>query len=163
MFMRALFARNWYVSIALALALLGAGMAWAQVSKWVDEKGVVHYVDVVPDKYRGNAKAMTLRNDAPSPAEQREALLRLQQSTESQRAKRSVSAPAAPAVVDAAAPPTETDGLSCAEQWKLYRQAQECFGPYKNANGSVKVEALAQCPIVKEPTNCTARNAEARR
>ncbi|MCT7296705.1 DUF4124 domain-containing protein [Ralstonia sp. CHL-2022] len=161
--MRTHFTRSWCLPSALALALLGASAAQAQVSKWVDEKGAVHYGDVVPDKYRTNAKAMTLRNDAPSPAEQREAQLRLQQATESQRVKRSASAPAAPAVIDAAVPPTETDGLSCAEQWKVYRQAQECFGPYKNANGSVKVEALAQCPLVKEPTNCTARNAEARR
>ena len=91
----------WWLSsalvMALMVALLGFGSVQAQVSKWVDEKGTVHYGDATPDKYRDSAKAVALRNDAQSPAEAMEAQTRLQSYTESLKAPKSASEPAAPA------------------------------------------------------------------
>lgn len=125
-------------------------------------KGNVHYGDVVPDKYRSNAKAVPLRNDAPSPARERDAQLPLQKDREPLKAASRASEPASPAIIDSPAPQLQTDNLSCDEQWDQYFEALECFGPYRNANGSTKVEALSHCPIVKEPTGCDARRASAR-
>lgn len=143
------------------MALFSAGTVQAQVAKWVDEKGIVHYGDVVPDKYRDHAKALVLRRDAPHPAQEKEVQLPTQHYREPKRAASLAPEPTPTAVIDSPAP-LQTDGLSCQEQWVRYRQAQECFGPFRNANGSMKVEAIAQCPIVEEPTNCNDRRTSAR-
>lgn len=60
------------VRLALAAALLGAWAAGAEAQfyRYVDERGVPHYVDgldAVPERYRRGAVPLTLRN-APAPA-----------------------------------------------------------------------------------------------
>jgi hypothetical protein len=44
----------------------------------VDESGVVHYGDSVPEKFRNNGKIVPLRSDTPTAAQVREAQLRLE-------------------------------------------------------------------------------------
>jgi hypothetical protein len=147
--------------MALMAALLVFGTVQAQVSKWVDEKGTVHYGDAIPDKYRDSAKAVALRNDAQSPAEAMEAQTRLQSYTESPKAPKSASEPAAPAIDDSLPPQVRVYDSSCDGQWQQYYDALDCFAPYKNTNGSMKPEAASRCPIIKAP-NCIARNVKPR-
>lgn len=60
----------------LLAALLGPGAAAAQIYRWVDEAGTPHFVeglDSVPERYRGSATPLGLRNapvapPAPGPA-----------------------------------------------------------------------------------------------
>jgi hypothetical protein len=159
--LKATLARNWRLSSALAVVLLGFGNVQAEVSKWVDEKGAVHYGDAVPDKYRGSAKVMPPNSDAPSPAQERDAQLRLQEYTEALKATSAAPEPATPAIVDSPAPQTKTHDLSCDGQWQRYFDAQDCFGPYRIKSGAVKPEAFSACPVIKVP-NCVARNAKPR-
>lgn len=57
------------------------------------------------------------------------------------------SAPdAAPAGGDAAA-----DEERCEQELQRYRESQECFAPYRNANGSIKPEAFEHCEDLPQP------------
>jgi hypothetical protein len=151
----------------LVVALLGFGTAQAEVSRWVDEKGVVHYGDVVPEKYRGRANAVPLRSDALSPEQEKEAQLRMQKYREALKPAARAPEPAPPAIVDSTdsadspALPIQTTGLTCDEQWQQYFAAQDCFGPYRIKNGAAKIEAFSHCPVISVP-NCVARYAKPR-
>ncbi len=129
---------------SLAVGLLACcSLSHAQVAKWVDESGVVHYGDSVPEKFKNNAKIVPLHNDTPSAAQVREAQLR----TEGQRAALKSGSKSS----EAATPPHEA---SCHDKWQQFSEARDCFDPYRNANGSIKPEAFNHCPVVLEPVNC---------
>ncbi len=42
----------------------------------------------------------------------------------------------------------------CKEQWKRYRASQECFAPYRLADGGLKAEAFKHCTVIKQPDFC---------
>ena len=42
----------------------------------------------------------------------------------------------------------------CEEQWKRYRASQECFAPYRLADGGLKAEAFKHCTAIKQPDFC---------
>ncbi len=42
----------------------------------------------------------------------------------------------------------------CEEQWKRYRASQECFAPYRLADGGIKAEAFKHCTVIKQPDFC---------
>lgn len=45
----------------------------------------------------------------------------------------------------------------CEDKWMQYMKSQECFAPYRNANGSIKAEAFKHCVEVKYPADCPIR------
>lgn len=124
-----------------ALCLLLVLPAQAEIYKWVDEKGRTHFGETLPEKYRKSGQAL-----APQPLNtiQGEALRR--------------AAPPPGATDPAAAPPAPAASVApvsaaqrCAEQHAKYRQSQECFARFRNANGSLKAEAAGQCQEVPQP------------
>jgi predicted aspartyl protease len=59
------------VALALAGLLIGAGAASAQVFRWVDAEGSIHYsqgVESVPSKYRDSAVIIGYDRNEPAPA-----------------------------------------------------------------------------------------------
>lgn len=139
--------------LALLIVLgLAQGEAVAQVMRWVDDEGVVNYGTAVPERYRKNATVVDIPHP-PTETQQREAEIR-------QKKEREVAArpPALPApkpggdTAKAVEPPSGSkEDESCAEQWRRFDAAWECFNPYRNANGSVKPEGFERCPEVIQP------------
>lgn len=146
----------------LWLAFIGAVALTAQgadMFKWVDERGVVHYGESVPERYKKKATKVGQRIAEPTDAQRREAEERLTRD----RAR----AQARPAPDSASNPPPAGSGaqspasragagapLSCEEQKRRYEESQQCFHPFRLANGGVKPEAFERCVDVKEPPRC---------
>lgn len=62
--------RGWRVALFLTLVLL-PGVAVAQMYRWVDDRGTVHYsegLDSVPERYRSRAQPLNLPKAPPEPA-----------------------------------------------------------------------------------------------
>ena len=62
--------RGWPVALLLTLMLL-PGVAVAQMYRWVDDRGTVHYtegLDSVPERYRSRAQPLNLPQAPPEPA-----------------------------------------------------------------------------------------------
>jgi hypothetical protein len=56
--------------LALLAVAAAAGPGWAQIFRWIDERGVAHYsegLDSIPERHRAGAVPLGLRN-APAPA-----------------------------------------------------------------------------------------------
>lgn len=130
---------------------LAAPAAYAQVYKWVDGQGKVHYGDTPPEGQKNKPKPLELLDDRPTGAQASEAQVRLKRyQGELQKKPPAASAPvASPATVFKPVEPTRP--ASCSEQWQQYDEAYACFNPYRNANGSVKAEGFRNCPEVKVP------------
>lgn len=144
---------------ALAACLLAiAPPATAQIKRWVDEQGVVHYSDAPPTR---TAPGTKVENIAPTPplsaADKAAADARLQQyrDTLAQPAHPAASAASAPATPQARTPTPRPDDQSCAAQWQRYNAAYACMDGYriKGAKGAaVRPEAFDKCPVVAQPS-----------
>ena len=156
----------------------------AQVYKWVDEQGQVHYGNAVPKPHQKSAQPVDTTVPVPTDAERRDAAAlaeREKAAAESLRRERErvrvqeaakaapVKAAPAPAVkaapapalktAPAPAPSSPTTALSdrkrqCEEELKRFRQSQDCFAPYRTANGGIRAEAFKHCVEVKMPPFC---------
>ena len=140
-----------------AVILLGAlsfTVHATEVFKWVDEKGKVHYGSSVPEKYSN--KGRKLQSDSPDvlEARRREAEERAEREKAAADAlnKRQNTPP--PPIVAAPKPKPPAGDASCAEKWNEYKASIDCFAPFVRGNGTVREEAFAVCPTVKQPVNC---------
>ncbi|HTF16274.1 MAG TPA: DUF4124 domain-containing protein, partial [Burkholderiales bacterium] len=127
----------------------------ADVFRWVDEDGKVHYGESVPDRYKQKARKVDLTGTGVTDARRQEAEARLAKekaSAESLQRKREVKTDAE----QAAPPPPDTRqaGNECEEQLKKYMDSQNCFAPYVMKDGAVRPEAFQQCTVVKQPRGC---------
>jgi hypothetical protein len=55
-------------AIAIILIIFLSSTCWAEIYKWVDDKGTVHFTDdvtAIPEKYRENAKTKTMEEESP--------------------------------------------------------------------------------------------------
>ncbi len=62
--------RNWRGALFMVLAFL-PGLAFAQIYRWVDERGTVHYtdgLDGVPERYRSRAQPLPFPKSPPTPS-----------------------------------------------------------------------------------------------
>jgi hypothetical protein len=134
-------------------------MACAENSiyRWVDEGGLVHYGDTVPDRYKDNAtRKPELKDEHPvidvgGTAKEQNARQRAREILEPKPAPNAAPAPAPNANAPAAADPAS---LTCQQQWDQYNASQACFAPYRNANAAVRSEAFQTCKSVPEPPRC---------
>ena len=137
----------------------------ADVFRWVDENGKVHYGDAIPEKYKQQAKKVDAAGAGVTGAQRQEAESRsakekakaesLQKARESQA---DVPQPAAPPAAD-----VPKAGAECEEQMKKYLESQDCFAPYVNATGGIKPEAFQHCTEVKQPKGCFPKSGPADR
>lgn len=130
-----------------ALLLLLALPAQAEIYKWVDEKGRTHFGEVLPEKYRKSGKVLD-----PQP-------MNTISTGEMRRGANSAPSPAATPDTRPPAPPRALNAEElCVEQHQKYRQSQECFARFRNANGSLKAGAAEQCgENIPQPTCTPAR------
>jgi hypothetical protein len=143
-----------FVALILVLALSSAIYA-AEVFRWVDENGEVHYGDSVPERYKQKAKKLDSAGPPVTSEQRKEAEARLarekaavESMSKARESNSTGSKPGAPNSKRAAG------DAGCAEQMKKYQESLACFDAYRNANGSVKAEAAKNCAQVQQPTGC---------
>ena len=154
-----------HTTVLAASCLLASTAVASAVYRWVDDRGQVHYSDVVPERYRSKAKPVQPPATEPTPEQRSEALERAQ----SERAKalarevRPGDDPASAPPASAASAPSRKrpaqvpDEKTDCDTWqRLYQESLECFGPYRTVRGGVQPEAFEACHVVREPppTRC---------
>jgi hypothetical protein len=142
---------NARILVLLALALT-ASLAHAElVYKWTDDKGRVHYSDMPPEGRPSKAVEIDVRE--PSDADRKAAEDRAARNKEkSSQPVAAASAPPAGKVPSMSPPQTAPgDTSACQAEWDAYLKSTECFGPYVNANGSIRPEAFKVCTEVPQP------------
>lgn len=126
------------------LLLLAVAPAQAEIFKWVDEKGRTHFGETLPEKYRKSATSLT-----PQPVNTIKGNeLRGPGRSDDYRS----SAPAEALPPDE--PPAQSEEEQCQARHLKFRQSQECFAKYRNANGSLRTEASQNCENVEQPAPC---------
>ncbi len=151
-----------FIRLLGGAALLCALSAQAAVIyRWVDDSGRTHVSDVVPEKYKKSAIRIDSSESAVSPERKRqaeEAAARTKAMAD-EAARRRQGAPAsAPADAAASAPTTTkrpaqsvTDSTDCDTWRRLYRESEDCFGPYRTTSGGIKAEAFDKCNPIPSP------------
>lgn len=143
-----------------ALFLVSMQSSAAELYRWVDQNGQVHYGDKAPDAKKTQAKAVDLTNSRRTEAQLKEAELRADREKEMARKSHArqestANAPAAmPAATQSAAPLPAVATTPCEVAWQKYRESQVCFAKFVQVNASVKAEAYKVCTEMKEPARC---------
>lgn len=134
----------------LTLFLLCASVAHsAEIYRWVDEKGKVHFGDK-PNVPAGDAQRVQTQGGSPSEVQRREAELRAER--ERREALRDERRPVQAGTAIGAG--TKSAKEKCEEEWRRYNEAQACIGRVgRNANGSLRSGGEA-CQEVKQPERC---------
>ncbi|QTD43752.1 DUF4124 domain-containing protein [Ottowia testudinis] len=137
------------ITLLIGSALLaGASSAQAQIKRWVDERGMVHYGDAAPQARPAGAVTSVAPTEPLTPAEQAAAAQRLQKYRD-----QLAEPPQAPA--SAASSPAARGlptGNSCADQWARYNAAYACMDRYRMTRGGIRPEAFDKCPVVAQPS-----------
>jgi hypothetical protein len=148
-------------TIVFGATLLMSSVAGAStVYRWIDERGRVHYSDVVPDRYKRIAKPVNAGGAEPTAEQQREALERTKAllASTNRSASASSAAPASVASAPSAKRPAQVpnDRTDCVTWQRLYEESAECFGPYRTVGGGIRPGAFEVCNEVPEPppTRC---------
>lgn len=139
-----------FILVLVAFAPLHAGAE--QAYKWTDEKGQVHYGDVVPQDKKAVAKpiaaGVTVSDNDRKLAEERVA-----RDKESLKKLGSSTAPASSTAMPAVFGPPPSSKLTCDEAWKAYNESYACMDPYRSG-GRVRPEAFDHCKQASPPQNC---------
>ena len=139
-------------TVAAALAFAGGVLA-AEVWKWTDAQGVVHYGAAPPDDARIKASRVDLGDTSVTDSDRRAAEWRLaKDKTEADRAgaEDAASRPAHAKRAKAAAS-TASSSSSCEEAWRRFNASYACFDPYRYGRGLIRPEAYQHCTEVPEP------------
>lgn len=140
--------------LVLLVAALASSQAFAElVYKWTDENGRLHYSDAPPKGRPSQAVEINVRDLTPA---ERTAAEDRAQRLKDKAAQVAPQAPAASAPqVAAPQPPSKQtppgDTSACQAEWDAYLRSTECFGPYVNANGTIREEAFKVCKEVPQP------------
>ena len=143
------------IILLVFLSVLASSAHAAEVYRWTDDAGRVHYGDKVPDAQKAKAKPVDVKAVQVPEAERAAAQARLareKSTVEAMRRNRQESTLAnvttLPAVKTAAAPPAK---LTCAQEWERFNQSGACFAPFHTKFG-IKAEAANHCTSVLMPT-----------
>lgn len=151
----------------IAVALVLASPAVADIYKWVDNDGNIHFGERVPAEHEDQVKTVNLGKlepdqDAVDEARKRnerirnaaeataESNARWDNVAEDARAQQATSVPSGPPPLPQR--PTHKQKQERYEyELRRYRESMDCFAPYKNANGSTKAEAFEKCEVLSQP------------
>jgi len=129
------------------------------IYRWVDDQGLVHYGDTVPDKYKDKAtRKPELKDpqiiDANGTAKEQRARAQARKIIEG--APEEAANTGSPPVKNATTPanPSGNGNLTCEQKWQRYNASQACFAPYRLANGGLRPGAYEHCEAVPEPPRC---------
>lgn len=138
-------------SLCLVLLVVPSATA-AEVYRWIDERGQVHYGDQPPGP---RAAEIELHVQEPSAAEQERAAARVGRiKAQAQDWERERIADDRRDAERAPPAPEPRGELSCEERHALYRESDACFAPFRNVNGSIKPEAFEHCVPMQKPDPC---------
>jgi hypothetical protein len=148
---RAVLALSW-----MAMSVLVPATGHAQVYKWTDDKGRVHYGDEVPDDKKGKAKPIDTSKGDITPAQRREGEARAEKNKAAAKAE-----PARPVVAGSlgatrkpeapASAPEQDPKEKCRDAWRQYNESAACFDSYRVIGGGLKAEAYQRCTEVTRP------------
>jgi hypothetical protein len=143
------------VVFLLVFASMSVGTFGADIFKWVDEKGRIHYGTSVPARYKAAATKIDREKSEPTDAQRQEAAARAAKdkakaesivTPEAKSNKPRSDSPPLPAAAG-----TNEKESRCAAEMGKYMESQACFAPYRTATGGIKDEAFQHCVEVKEP------------
>ena len=142
----------------LVLMVLSLASHAADVFRWVDENGKVHYGDSVPERYKQKATKIDSAGPSVTSAQRQEAEARLarEKAAVESMSKARENDSSGPRPASAAVQESKRAGgnAGCPEQMKKYQESLACFDAYRNSNGSIKAEAFQKCSEVKQPAGC---------
>jgi len=139
----------------LSLSLAAHG---ADVFRWVDEDGKIHYGETVPERYKQKAKKLegadaTSAQRQEAQARQAREQARAESLRRAREAKSGEAQPNAEPSPDIAGAGDNTN--TCQAQLKKYLESLDCFAPYMLKGGAVRQEAFQHCTEVKQPRGCS--------
>lgn len=148
------------VLTVLVLIALGSSPTYgADIYRWVDENGQVHFSDTVPQQYKESVTTIDSRQYELSPEQRKEAEARaarekerfVETTTKQKAAEATASTKSNPKASTAAAKPPAA-ATDCATLFRRFQESSECYAPFFNANGSMKENAYETCgPAVPYP------------
>ena len=144
--------------------------ASAEVYKWVDDAGNVHFGDRIPEQHKQSGESVDLSVRIPSAEEQRQAEARAEslqrvagelgeQRREKERLEESEQVPAQQNVSTLPEEVKPGQGRLTREQrmanyeaeMQRYRESMACFGKYQIKGGGTRGYAFEECESVKKP------------
>ena len=152
--------RNAPATIFLLCSLLNTPSVSAEtIYRWTDESGRVHLSDAVPERYKGSAQRIDSKTFELTDAQRTEAADRAKRERTAQAeeaARKAAQAALPPSAPGAKAnkpsnKPTPVVGGNCDEQWRQYRESQECFAPYQRRDGGTRADAFEKCTRCRKP------------
>ncbi|MEC5385799.1 DUF4124 domain-containing protein [Uliginosibacterium sp. H3] len=135
-----------YLALACAMSI-ATGSAAGAVYKWVDERGVTQYGDVVPEKYAEKSKKADVINTNPTSLDQSAAQRRRAQ--DQREVDRLEATPKSSSIKNDNK--TAGNASDCQRQWDIYASSTACFSRYRLPNGNLRSGA-SNCPEVPAPT-----------
>ena len=147
-----------FAAACLLASVLALSANAAEIYRWVDENGKTQISDTVPARYKDSAVRVDSKQFELTPERQREAQARaardkaLLASPEDSRASAAAASGAVALTPGNASSTPAPAGTDCESLQRQYRESQECFAPFINANGSLKPQALSTCKAVENPT-----------
>ena len=134
----------WAAAIAIAAAT-AAPLAQAQIQRWTDAQGKVHYGDNPPPGASQNTRTLP-KAASPTPEDAARARAAIERARQPQPPEAPPSRPAVKASGPASAPADH----SCLAQWRRYIEVSACFDPCRTRNG-LRADCAAGCPEVRQP------------
>lgn len=136
----------------LVILLITNAAVSAEIYRWTDEKGQVHFGDVVPESGKVSASRVDTSSAEVSEAERKAGEARLE------RERKEISRPAngtGPATVSpATTTPPQSSKTDCAEKWRKFNDSIACFDAYRMTSGAMLPEAFDKCVPIKQPEPC---------
>lgn len=129
-----------------------------EIYRWVDDTGRVHISDTVPEQYKSSAKRYDARQFERTEEQRRRAEINSQRAADALRSSPARPVPANP---DAASPATaglpqdtpvlDPETADCDALHQQFKQAQECFTPFRTRDGIRGGEAFQKCQDIPPP------------
>ena len=142
-------------AIVLALLLAGASVHAAEVYRWKDEKGRVHYGDTVPEGRKSSARPVVVRDTTLTDSQKSEAAARLERDRATlNETPASQALPSSPPSVTAAGSAPTPQLSKCEAAWTEFNDSYACFDPHRFGQGKVRPEGYEKCKQVVRPEAC---------
>ena len=144
--------------LLLSFLIFSTFAAEAEVYKWTDEKGKVHFGDKVPEKYKNRSSDVDVKANVVDTVQSPDIETYTSQKRKPKNQKIYLDPYGRPLVDSNGNPLLNAYGqpygspenkLSCEEQMKRYKDSKSCFGdcaePIRNANGVVVRVDMSNC------------------
>jgi hypothetical protein len=140
----------------------GAAAEAGAIYEWVDDAGLKHASDTVPDRYKSVAKRLDSSRFRISAADQAEAERQAAviKASAASAASRSAAVPPQTAPTRAASPSSSSSAPSaseCAAMRKRFAESQECFVGFSNPDGTSGFHSCVNEPV-PDPEPVCGRN-----